>query len=323
MGLSRRQFLHLTAGTALLPAIPHLARAQSYPTQPVRMIVGFPAGLAADVIARLVADPLSQRIGAQVIVENRPGAAGDIATEAVVRSAPDGYTLLGAVSGNAINAALHPNLTFNFVRDTVAIALLGFTPYVMLVNPLVPAKTIPEFIAYAKANPDKLNIASPGSGTAPHLSGELFKMMTGLTTVHVPYRANFLPDLISGQVQVTFIAVAPVLSYIQSGQLRALGVTSAARMDVLPDIPAIAEFVPGYEGSGWMGVCAPKNTPNAIVDRLNKEITAVIADPAMKKRLIGLGVEPTSMTPDQFSRLILDAANKWAKVVKFSGIKPE
>ena len=320
MKLPRRQFLHLTAGTAILPAI---VRAQSYPTRPVHIIVGFPAGLAADVVARLVADPLSQRIGVPVIVENRPGAAGNIGTEVVVRSAPDGYTLLGAISGNAINAALYPNLTFNFVRDTAAVALLGFTPYVMLVNPFVPAKTIPEFIAYAKRNPAKVNMASPGSGTAPHLSGELFKMMTGLTTVHVPYRANFLPDLISGQVQVAFIAVAPVLSYIQSGQLRVLGVTSPARMDVLPDIPAIAEFVPGYEGSGWMGVCAPKNTPSTVVDWLNKEITAVIADPAMKKRLIAAGVEPTPMTPDQFSTLIVDAADKWAKVIKFAGIKPD
>jgi tripartite-type tricarboxylate transporter receptor subunit TctC len=257
-----------------------------------------------------------------VVVENRPGAAGNIAAEFVIKSAPDGYTLLAAISGNAINAALYPDLTFNFVRDTAGVALFGYTPYVMLVSPSVPAKTVPEFIAYAKANRDKVNMASPGNGTAPHLSGELFKMMTGLDIVHVPYRTNFLPDLIAGRVQVAFTAVGSILGF-QSGEVRLLGVTSAARMAVIPDIPAIGEFVSGYEATGWLGLCAPNKTPGAIVERLNKEINDVIADPAIKKRLFELGVEPMPMTPGQFSKLITDSTEKWTKVVKFANIKPD
>jgi tripartite-type tricarboxylate transporter receptor subunit TctC len=246
MYLFRRKFLQLTGAAATLGAFPRLAQAADYPSRQVRVIVGLPAGLAPDIAARLVAPLLSQRLGQPVVVENRPGAAGNIGAEYVVRSVPDGYTLLAAISGNAINASIYPNLPFNFIRDLAPVALFGFTPYVMVASPSVPAKTLPEFIAYAKANSGKVNMASPGTGTAPHLAGELFKMMAGLDMVHVPYRANYLSDLIGGQVQVAFIALGPVRGYIQGGQLRALGVTSMKRLEVLPDAPAIVESVPGY-----------------------------------------------------------------------------
>ncbi len=323
MKVVRRYVLKLAAGALALPSLSRLARAESYPSRPVHMIVDLPPGLSPDVIARLMGPPLSQRLGQPVVIENRPGAGGNIGAEAVVRSPPDGYTLLVMISGNAANAALYPNLTFDFVRDIAAVAFLGYTPFALVINPSLPAKTLPEFIAYAKANPGKINVASPGTGTAPHLAGELFKMMTGVELVHVAYRASYMPDLLGGQVQVAFIATAPVLGYIASGKLRALGVTSAKRMSVLPDVPAIGEFVPGYEGSGWAGVGAPKDTPAAIVDRLNTEINTVMADAAMKARLVALGVEPETMTPAQFGKLIADAAAKWAKVIKFANIKAE
>jgi tripartite-type tricarboxylate transporter receptor subunit TctC len=323
MKLPRRQFLHLATGAAALPAVSRIASAQAYPTRPVHIVVGFPAGLAPDVYARLLGQPLSERVGQPVVIENRPGAGSNVGTETVVRAPPDGYTLLLVISGNAINATLYPNLTFNFIRDIAPVAFVGITPFVMVLNPLVPAKTIPEFIAYAKANPGTINIASPGTGTAPHLAGELFKMMTGVNMIHVPYRANYIPDLLGGQVQGAFIAVAPVIGFIRAGKLRALGVTSAARMDVLPDVPALDESVPGYEGSGWLGVGAPKGTRAEIIERLNKEINAVIVEPDIKARLVELGVEPKSMTPAQFGNLIVDATAKWAKVIKFVDIKPE
>jgi tripartite-type tricarboxylate transporter receptor subunit TctC len=323
MKLPRREFLHLAAGAALLPAILRAAWALDYPTRSVRLVVDLPAGLAPDVIARLVSEPLAQRLGQPVVVENRPGAAGNIGSEYVVRASPDGYTLLAAISGNAINATLYPDLSFNFVRDIAPVALVAITPYVLVVTPSFPAKTIPEFIAYAKANPGRINLATAGVGTAPHLSGELFKMMTGTDMVHVSYRSNFMPDVLSGQVQGTFAAVAPALGSIQSGKLRALGVTSAMRMKALPDVPPIAEFVPGYEGSGWVGICAPKDTPGDIVDKLNKEINTVIADAAIKARLVELGAEPMPMTPEQFGKLIADAAEKWGKVIRAVGIKAE
>jgi len=323
MQLRRRQFFQLAAGAFALPALPQGAWAQSYPSRPVHFIVGLPAGLSPDVMARLVSEPLSQRLGQPVVVENRPGAASNIGAEYVVHAEPDGYTLLVAISGNAVNATLYPNLSFNFVRDTEPVAFLGYTPFVMVVNPAFPAKTVGEFIAFAKGHPGSINIASPGVGTAPHLAGELFKMMTGVTMVHVPYKSNYLPDLLGGQVQIAFIAAAPVLGYIQSGKLRALGVTTAARLGVLPDVPALAESVPGYEGSGWAGVCAPKSTPGDIVERLNKEINAVIAMPDITGRLTALGAEPSAMTPGQFGKLIADAADKWAKVITFAGIKAE
>jgi len=323
MKFARRHFLHLAAGAAALATVSRIASAQSFPSRPVHMIVDLPAGLSPDVIARLMGPLLSQRLGQPVVIENRPGAGGNIGAEAVVRAPPDGYTLLVMISGNAANAALYPNLSFDFVRDVAAVAFLGYTPFAMVINPSLPAKTIPEFIAYAKANSGKINVASPGTGTAPHLAGELFKMMTGVDLVHVAYRGNYMPDLLGGQVQVAFISTAPVLGYIASGKLRALGVTSATRLSVLPDVPAIDEFVPGYEGSGWAGVGAPKDTPAEIVDRLNKEINAVMADSALKARLVALGVEPVTMTPAQFGKLIADAAEKWAKVIKFANIKAE
>ncbi len=322
MKFLRRQFLHLAAGAAALPAISRVARAETYPARPIRIIVDLPAGLAPDVVARLLSQPLSERLGQPVVVENRPGAAGNIGTEYVVRAPADGYTLLMAISGNAINATLYKNLTFNFVHDIAPVALVAVTPYVLVATPSLPAKTIPELIAYAKANPGKINMASPGTGTAPHLAGELFKMMAGIDMVHVPYRSNFIPDLLGGQVQVAFIAVAPVLGNIRSGKLQALAMTSAARLETLPDVPAIKEFVPGYEGSGWLGIGAPKNTPVEIVERLNKEINAVIATSDIKARLIELGAEPAAETPAQFGNLIADATDKWAKVIKFADIKP-
>jgi len=323
MKFPRREFLQLAVGAVALPSLPNGAWAESYPSRPVRFIADLPAGLSPDVIARLVGEPLSQRLGQPVVVENRPGAAGNIGAEYVVRAAPDGYTLLVAISGNAVNATLYPNLSFNFVSDTEAVAFLAYTPFVMVVNPAFPAKTIAEFIVYAKANPGTINIASPGAGTAPHLAGELFKMMTGVNLVHVPYKSNYLPDLLGGQVQVAFIAAAPVLGSIQSGKLRALGVSTATRLGVLPEVPAVAEAVPGYEGSGWAGICAPKGTPGDIVERLNNEINAAIAVSDLKARLEALGAEPVAMTPDQFGKLIADATDKWAKVIRFANIKME
>jgi tripartite-type tricarboxylate transporter receptor subunit TctC len=324
MKLPRRRFLNLTASfTALAPILPGMARAQSYPTRAVEIIVDLPAGLAPDVAARLIAPPLAQRLGQPVVVENRPGAGGNIGAEAVVRSAPDGHTLLLEISGNAVNATLYPHLTFDFLRDIAPVAFVGITPFVLAVNPSFPAKTVPEFIAYAKANPGKINVATAGVGTAPHLAGELFKMMTGLNLVQVPYRSNYMPDVLGGQVPVAFVAVAPAIGYLRSGKLRGLGVTSAARMSALPDIPPIGDFVPGYEGSGWLGVGAPKDTPAEIIGKLNKQINAVIADSGMRAKMVGLGIEPQPMTPAQFGKLCADATEKWAKVIKFAGIKAQ
>jgi tripartite-type tricarboxylate transporter receptor subunit TctC len=323
MKLPRRNFIRLAAGAVALSALPRIARAQAYPSRPVQIIVDLPAGLAPDVAARLIGPALSDRLGQPVVIDNRPGAGGNIGAEAVVRAPPDGYTLLLAISGNAANAALYPTLTFNFVRDIAPVAFIGTTPFVMSVNPSFPAKTVPEFITYAKANSGKINFATPGVGTAPHLAGELFKMMTGVDLVHVPYRENYMSDLLSGQVQVGFPSIAPALPYIRVGKLRALAITSAKRLDVLPDIPAMDEFVPGYEGSGWVGVGAPKGTSAEIVNKLNKEINAVIADPAMKAHLVSLGIEPEPMTPAEFGKLIDDATEKWTKVIKFAGIKAE
>ena len=322
MKLPRRHFLRLATGAVVFPALP-VASALDYPTRPVRLIVDLPAGLAPDVIARLVADPIAQQLGQPVVVENRPGASGNIGAEYVVRATPDGYTLLAAISGNAINASLYNDLSFNFVRDIAPVGFVALTPFVLVVAPSFPARTIPEFIAYARANPGMINLATAGVGTGPHMSGELFKMMTGTDMVEVPYRSNYMPDVLSGQVQGAFTAVAPTAGFIKSGKLRALGVTSATRMTALPDVPPIADFVAGYEGSGWIGICAPKGTPSDIVDKLNKDINAVIADAAIKARLIDLGAEPVTMTPAQFGTLIADAADKWAKVIKFGNIRPD
>ena len=313
----------LLAVVALVMTVSCLAYADAWPTRPIKLVVGIPAGLAPDVAARLVGPPLSERLGQPIVIENRLGAGGIIGAQAVASAPPDGNTLLLIISGYAASAALYPKLSFNFVRDIAPAAIIGSTPYVMTVNPSFPAKTVPEFIAYAKANPGKINMASPGIGTAPHLAGELFKMMTGVELVHVPYRDSYMPDVLSGQVQVAFPAVAQAIDHIREGKLRALAVTNMKRLDVLPDIAAMDEFVSGYDGSGWVGVGAPKGTPTEVIEKLNAEIGAVMADPKMRARLVGVGIYPTPMTPAQFGKLIADATDKWAKVVKFVGIKAE
>ena len=323
--LGRRNFLHLAAGAAALPALSRFAWAQTYPTRPVRLVVTTPAGGSPDIIARLIGQWISERLGQPIVVDNRSGASGNIGTEIVVRAPPDGYTLLMALSLNAINASLYDNLPFNFIRDTAPVASIASIPLVMEVNPSVPAKTVPEFIAYAKANPGKLTMASSGVGTPLHVSGELFKMMAGVDMVHVPYRgeALALPDLISGQVQVLFGVMPASLGYIRAGKLRALAVTTAKRQEALPDVPTVGEFLPGFEARGWYGVVVPKATPTEIVEKLNKEINAALADPNMKKRLTDLGAAVFAGSPADFGKFIADETEKWAKVIKFAGIKAE
>jgi tripartite-type tricarboxylate transporter receptor subunit TctC len=323
MKLPRRQFLHLAAGAAALPAVSRFACAQAYPSRSVHLIVPFGSAGATDITARLIGQWLSERLGQQFVIENRPGAGGNIATEAVVRAAPDGYTLLYITTANASNATLYDKLNFNFVRDIAPIAPIVSFPYIMVVNPSVPAKTLPAFIAYAKANPGKINMASPGIGSVPHVNGELFKVMTGINMVHVPYRsaAAVMADLLSGQVQLYFGTTASSLEYVRAGKLRALAVTIERRLDALPDIPAIAEFVPGYEASGWFGVGAPKATPVEIIDKLNKEINAGVADPKMKVQLTDLGGIALRGSPSDFGKLIVEETEKWGKVVKLSGAK--
>jgi len=325
MKLPRRKFLHLAAGAAALPAVSRFAWAQAYPTRPVRLIVPFgPAG-ATDITARLIGHWLSERLGQQFIIENRPGAGGNIGTETVVRAPPDGYTLLYVTTANASNATLYDKLNFNFIHDIAPVAAIISFPYIMVVNPSVPAKTLPEFITYAKANPGKISMASPGIGSTPHVNGELFKVMTGTNMVHVPYRsaAAVMTDLLSGQVQLYFGTTASSLEYVRTGKLRALGVTIERRLDALPEIPTVAEFVPGYEASNWYGVGAPKATPAEIIDKLNKEISAGLADPNMKARFADLGGTVLAGSPADFGKLIADETEKWAKVVKFAGIKAD
>ncbi len=323
MKLLRRQFLHLAAGAAALPAVLRFAWAQSYPSRPVRLIVGFPAGSSADIVARLMGQWLAARLGQPFVTENRAGAASNIATEAVVRAASDGYSLLWTTPANAISETFYDNLNFNFIRDIAPIAGVMSTPLVMVVNPSFPAKTVPEFIAFAKANPGKINMASGGNGGTPHVTGELFKMMTGVNMVHVPYRgdAPALIDLLGRQVQVMFGILPLSVEYIRVGKLRALAVTTATRSAALPDIPTVGEFVPGYEARLWHGVGAPKNTPNEIVDKLNKEINAGLADPNMKARLADLGAVPMPMTPAEFGKFMADETEKWAKVIRAAHIK--
>ncbi len=323
MKLHRRSFLYGAAGAIALLVRPRIVRAQAYPTRSVHLIVGFPAGFTPDIIARLTAQSLSERLGQQVIVDNRPGAASNIGTELVVRAMPDGYTLLGATGANAINATLFENLNFNFMRDTMPVASVVRAPLVMTVNPSVPANTVSEFIAYAKSNPGKLNMASGGVGSTPHVAGELFKMVAGVNLVHVPYRINNLPDLLAGQVQVVFAPVPTVIAYIRAGRLRALAATSTARLQVLPNTPTLAEFVPGYEASTWFGLAAPKKTPIEIVDKLNNEVNAGLSDPKLVAQLADLGSIPISMSPADFGKLIADEIDKWAKVIKTANIKPE
>jgi tripartite-type tricarboxylate transporter receptor subunit TctC len=325
MKLPRRTFLYLTAGAAALPAVSRIARAQAYPTRPVRIIVGFPPAGGADIVARLIGQWLSERLGQQFIVENRPGAGSNIGTEAVVRAPPDGYTLLLVTSPNAINATLYDKLSFNFTRDIAPVAGLTRDPNVMEVNPSVPVKTVPEFIAYAKANLGKINMASAGNGTGGHVAGELFKMMTGVNMVHVPYRGAgpALTDLIGGQVQVMFDVMTSSIEHIRAGKLRALAVTSSTRSEALPDVPTMGEFVPGYEASNIRGVGVPRNTPAEIIDWLNKEINAGLADPKMKARFADLGATVLAGSPADFGRLMAEEVEKWAKVVKFSGARPD
>jgi len=325
MKLPRRKFLHLAAGAAAFPAMPGIASALDYPTRPARIIVGYAAAGPTDIAGRLVGQWLSQRLGQQFIVENRPGAGSNIGTELVVQAAPDGYTLLLVNTTNAINTTLYDKLNFNFIRDIAPIASLMRTTNGVLVNPSSPAKTIPEFIAYAKANPGKINMATAGIGSPPHVYGELFKAMAGVDLTPVHYRGGGpgLVDLLGGQVQVMFEGITSSIGYIRAGKLRALAVTSATRLDVLPDIPTVGEFLPGYEASGWFGLGAPKNTPAPIIDTLNGEINAELADPTMKARIADLGGSPMSMTPAAFGKFIADETEKWGKVIRAANIKAE
>jgi tripartite-type tricarboxylate transporter receptor subunit TctC len=326
MKLPRRRFLHLAASAAALPAGARMAFAQpAYPARPVRLVVGFPPGQTADIGARLIAQWLSDRLGQPVVVDNRPGASGIVATELVVRAQPDGYTLLYATASNYINATLYEKLSYDFIRDIAPVAGNIASPLVLEVNPSVPVETVPQFIAYAKANPGKLNMASAGNGNSTHVAGELFKMMTGINLIHVPYRgsAPALTDLLGGQVQVMFDLVASSIAPIKAGKLRALAVTTKTRLDVLPDVPTVSEFVPGYEASGVGGFGAPRGTPAEIIDKLNREINAALADPNVRARLAELGQIVTTGSPADYGRFIVSETEKWGKVVKFAGIKPE
>ena len=324
MKLPRRQFL-LAAGAAALPTLSRIAWAQAYPSRPIHLIVPLAPGGATDIIGRLIGQWLSDRLGQPFVIDNRPSGGGNVGTEAVIRAPADGYMLLLCGSSAASNAALYDKLNFDFIRDVAPIAGIFRGTYVIAVNPLVPATTVPEFIAYAKRNPGKINMGSPGIGTTGHVFGELFKMMAGVDMVHVPYRGGgpALKDLLGGQVQVYFAPTVTSIEYIKAGRLRALAVTGAARLDALPDIPTVAEFVPGYEASGWYGIGAPKNTPAEIVEKLNKEINAGLADAKLKARLADLGGDVLALSPADFGKLIAEETAKWAKVVKFSGVKAE
>ena len=321
--LPRRRFLHLAAGAAALPFGPHVAKAQAYPSRPVRIVVGFPPGGPTDTAARLIGQSLSERLGQQFVIENRPGAGSNLGTEGVVRAPPDGHTLLLAASANAINATLYDKLNFNFIRDIAPVAAINREPLVMLVNPSFPAKTVPEFIAYARANPGKINMASAGNGTPAHVSGELFKMMTGVDMVHVPYRGAgpALTDLLGGQVQAMFPGMSSSIEHVRAGRLRALAVTTASRSDALPDIPTVGDFIPGYEASTWSGIGAPKGTPAEIIDKLNKEINAGLVDPKVKARLANMGSTALPGSPADFGKLVTDETEKWARVIRSAGIK--
>ena len=325
MKLVRRRFLSLAAGAVALPAISRMAQAQSYPSRPVHLVVGVAAGGSVDIFARLISQSLSQRLGQSFVVDNRPGAGTNVATEAVVRAPADGYTLLLVAAPNAINATLYERLNFDFARDIAPVASIGRVPLVMVVNPTVPARTVPEFIAYAKANPSKINMASGGVGTTPHVAGELFKMMAGINMVHVPYRGAgpAIADLIAGQVQVLFAGTPEAMEHIRTGRLRPLAVTGTTRSSVMADVPTIGDHLPGYEASGFFGVGAPRNTPAEVIDRLNKEINAALADPKIKERLADLGGAVIPSSPVDFGKLIVDETQKWAKVIRFAGIKAE
>jgi tripartite-type tricarboxylate transporter receptor subunit TctC len=321
----RRKFLHLAAGAAALPALSRFAWAQTYPTRPVHIIVGFSAGGTTDIGARLIAQWLSERLGRPFVIENRPGVGTHVATEAVVRAPADGYTLLMVTGANAINASLYDKLNYNFVRDIAPVASVIRSPFVLEVYPAVPVKTVPELIAYAKANPGKINMASFGIGSASHLSGEMFKTITGIEMLHVPYRgsAPMVIDLLSGQVQLAFDNLPASIEQIRAGKLRPLAVTTATRSEALPDVPALGEILPGYEASAWIGVGAPKNTPAEIIDKLNKEINAALADPKIKARFADLSGTVVAGSPADFGNLIADETEKWGKVIRTANIKPE
>jgi tripartite-type tricarboxylate transporter receptor subunit TctC len=323
--LPRRKFLHLAAGTAALPAFPYIVRAEDYPARPVRIIVGFQAGTASDIIARLIGQWLSDQLGKQFVVENRPGAAGNAAAEMVVRAAPDGYTLLTVAAVHSISATLYDNLNFSFGRDIAPVASIVRTPLVMEVSPSFPATTVPEFIAYAKANPNKINMASPGTGTIQHTAGEMFQMMTGTKMIHVPYRGAppALMDLIGGRVQVMFDVTVSSIEFIKTGKLRPLAVTTTTRLSELPQVPVMADFVPGYQASGWIGLGAPKNTPSGIIEKLNKEVAAALTDSNFKTRLAETGGQPFATSPMEFGEFISEEIDKWRKVIRTTDIKPE
>jgi tripartite-type tricarboxylate transporter receptor subunit TctC len=325
MKLPRRQFLHLAAGAAALPVLPCIARAQAYPSRPVRIVAAFAAGGGVDITARLIGQWLSDRLGQPFVVENRPGAGGNIGTEAVVNAASDGHTVLLATVPNAVNATLYEKLNFNFIRDTAPVAGIIRVPMVILLHPSVPATTVPELIAYAKANPGKVNMASAGTGSAPHMAGELFNFMAGVNMVHVPYRGQgpALSDLLGGQVQVYFATTPGTSDFVRTGKLRALAVTTATGAEVFSKLPKVGDFVGGYEASQWYGMAAPKNTPVEIVDRLNREINAALTDPRMRAKFAEIGGEPLAGSPSEFGRLIAEETDKWGKVVKFTGLKPE
>jgi tripartite-type tricarboxylate transporter receptor subunit TctC len=325
MKLPRRQFLYLGAGAAALSTLSRTANAQAYPTQPVRIIVGFAPGSGSDILARLMAQSLTERLGQPIVVENRPGAGGNVGTEAVVKAPPDGYTLLKVVPANTINDTLYDKLSFNFIRDIAPVAGMVRVPYVLVVNESLPVTTVPEFIAYAKANPGKLNFASAGVGTGIHMAGELFKLMAGVNMVHVPYRGagNAMSDLIGGQVQLMFDTTQASIPHIKAGKVRALAVTTTARSELLPELPTIGDFVPGYEASGSFGFGAPRNTPADIVDKLNRDINAALADPKGKARIAELGGEPLAGSPAAYGRLLAEEAEKWGKVVRAANIKVE
>jgi tripartite-type tricarboxylate transporter receptor subunit TctC len=325
MKTPRRRFFHLAVSAAALPVISRVARAQTYPTRPVRIIVPFPPAGSSDILARVIAPWLSERLGQPFVIENRPGAATNIGTEVVVRALPDGYTLLMFEASQAINTTLYDKLNFVFLRDIAPVACIIRTPLVMEVHPSVPAKTVPEFIAYAKANPGKINMASAGTGTPSHLFGELFKVMTGIAMTHVPYRGggSAITDLLGGQVQVFFSGVGTSIEYISTGKVRALAVTTATRLEALPDVPTVGNFVPGYEASTWYGVGAPKSTPPEIVEKLNREINAAVANPMIKARLAEQGGTVFGGSPTDFEKLIADDTTKWARVIRAANIKPE
>jgi tripartite-type tricarboxylate transporter receptor subunit TctC len=325
MKLPRRNFLHLAAGAAALPAVSRVAWAQAYPSRPVRYIVSAPPAGAQDILARLIGEWLSARLGQPFVVENRPGGGTNIGTEMVVRAPPDGYTLLSVALPAAVNATLYERLNFNFMRDIAPVAGIMRVGLVVVVNPSVPVKTIPELIAYTKANPGKVNMASAGNGTTPHMAGELFKLMTGVDLVHIPYRgeAPALTDLLGGQVQMMFGSETVVTEQIRAGKLRALAVTTARRSELLPELMTVQDFVPGYEASGWFGLGAPARTPAEVIEKLNKEINAGVADPKIKARLADLGGAALAGSPTDFGKLVADETEKWGKVVKFAGLKPE